>query len=162
MKTFKIQRAFLNGLATWLNKLTLSGKQSRERSRFVMLLAEDLRLLESGRNEIISRYSEKEMNTKTGVYENKKTVDNGVERYVIPEEKREAFEKEIQELYLEDFVLDVTPANTANMQSVKDIVLNTEFLFGPSETDDVDEVSEKVRQANDYNVWCQSFEALDL
>ena len=50
-KAFKLQKKYLVGLATWLNNQALSGKLSRERTRFVALLAEGVHELEKERKE---------------------------------------------------------------------------------------------------------------
>lgn len=157
MKAFKIQNRYLLGLASWLNMLPLAGRESRERSRFVTLVSDTLARVEKERVQIIEKYANKEEDGSM-----KKTVDNGVERFDIPDDKIADLEKDYGELLDEEFVLDVGESHKAKIRTVRDIVLNTDYKFGPSESDDVQEKQAKIRQAFDYEKWCESFEGLDF
>ncbi len=154
---FKIKKRFLLGLASWLNLLPLAGKESRERSRFVTLASEALKEMEAERKEIVSKYAKKDEN---GDLE--KTVDNGMERYVIEDGKTEELEKDYTELLDEEWVLDIGEGHKSKIRVVSDIVLNTDYKFGPAEGDSPEETEAKVRQANDYEKWCLAFEAVEL
>ena len=63
-------------------------------------------------------------------------------------EKQESFTKELTEYLAEEFVIDVTPANTDMVHTVKDIVLKTNKEFSGQE-------------AIEYNEWCTAFEEMD-
>jgi hypothetical protein len=163
MKAFRIKKAFLAGLAGWLNGLALSGRDSRERTRFVSLLVEGNMALEKDRKEVIGKFVEKE--TVNGEEIWKKTVSegensDGKEHFVIPPEKIEDFKKEINDLFQEEFVLDIGEEHLEKMATVATIVLNTDYKFGPSEEDDREEARRKIIEANDYEEWCKAFEAV--
>jgi len=157
-KAFKIQKAYVNGLATWLNALQLGGRDSRERTRFVSILADELKTIDAERVSIIEKYVTKDENN-----EWQKIVDSdGLERWDVPADLEADLNKDVLELYQEDFVLDIGEEHLAKIKAVRDIVLNTDFLFGPSEDDSNVDKIRKIREANDYEEWCKAFEALEL
>lgn len=160
----KIKKLQLTGLATWLNVLPLDGKKSRIRTRFVTKLINAIQQTDKERKDIVGKYVEKE---KKEGEKNESwktvTVDNGQTHFVISPEKLEEFNKEINELYEEDFVMAVTPETEENIAIIKDILLNTEYKFGISGDEESDgEKVAKVKQAHDYNEWCEAFEAVVL
>lgn len=156
--SLRIKNRYLLGLGSWLSILPLGGRESRERSRFVQIASDALVQMEKERKELIDKYAEKEEDGVTL----KKTVDNGMERYVIPPEKTADLEREYAELLDEDFVLDIGEGHKAKIRTVRDILLNTDYKFGPAETDSPEEKAAKIRQAADYDKWCEAFETLDI
>lgn len=154
----KIPNKFILGLASWLAEQPLGGRESRERSRFVTVASEHLQEVEKERKEIIEKFANKDEDGKPKII----TVDNGDSRYDIPDEKKAEMEKEYLDLLDEEWVLDVSEGNKAKIKTTRDILLNTEYKFGPKEGDTTEEQIAKVRQANDYDKWCQFFEVLDL
>lgn len=161
MASLKIKKGFIVGLASWLNELNLSGKESRERTRFVKVLSDEWQKIEEDRKEIISRYVAKE---EDGAW--KKTVDNSsgkeVEVWDLSAEDKDKVTQETVDLYNEEFVLDITEANKERMALIKEIVLNTDYKFGPKETDSFDEKLAKMRQAGDYENWSEAFESAEV
>lgn len=83
---------------------------------------------------------------------------NGVVNYDVSNEMLAEFQKEDQELLNENFIIEITPANQEMFQVMKDFVLNTNYTFGPSETDTDEQKQLKIQQANDYDTWCNAFE----
>jgi len=158
MSKFEIKNKYLIGLGSWLNELNLSGKESRERTRFVNLIVKHIDENEKFRMEIISKYCEKDENGEN----RKKMNEQGQEVWDMSEENQEKFAKEFIDLMDENFIIDVLEGNKEKTKVVKDIVLNTNYVFGPKEGDSPEEKSAKVRQANDYNIWCESFEAVTI
>lgn len=159
MKALRIKKSELVVLARWLNKQQLAGKQSRIRTRFVRDLADAMRQLEQERQAIIGSYVEKKK-TKKGE-EWKTTVDNGVKVWKVSPEKREALNKELADLYAEDWVMDCTPETEEKLLTIKDILESTEYIFGPAPDDEPETAQQKIQEANSYEVWCRAFEALD-
>lgn len=156
MNSFKIKNKFLIGLGSWLNELQLSGKESRERSRFVSLIVDGLTENEKFRSELIKKYAEKDADGNP-----RKKIDETVgEVWDLTPENQEAFAKEYTELMDEDFIIDVLEGNKEKIKVVTDIVLNTSYVFGPKEGDSTEEKTAKIRQMNDYGIWCESFEAV--
>lgn len=157
MASLKIQNVQLTPLASWLNELSLSGKLSRTRTRFVNSLVEKIAAFDTDKRALLDKYVNKEEN---GTW--KKVVDNDVEKWDISPEKIGDFDKEIVELSNEKIAIDVLDSNREIIATIKDLVLNTEYVFGPREGDSAQEKVAKLRQAGDYNVWCEAFENVDL
>lgn len=156
MSAFKIQNKHLVGLASWLNELQLGGKESRERTRFVGLLVEKIQETEKFRNELLDKYVEKDKDGQR----KKKMNEAEQEVWDISEDNIEKYQKEYADLLEDEFVLDSSEGNKEKLKVVKDIVLNTTYIFGPKEGDDMQEKVAKIRQANDYEVWCKAFETV--
>lgn len=157
---FKIKKSYLPGLTSWLLNQRLDGKRSRERTRFVKMLNTEIKTLEQERLEIIGKYVVKEK-AKKGEKEKWKTttVDNRNE-YVIEDGKREQFDEEIKALYDEDYILTVTAEHATKMACIKDIVLNTDYKFGADDSVHPALREQKIREAMDYDAWCESFEQI--
>lgn len=154
---WSLQKSYLIGLASWLAEQSLYGKDSRERSRFVALLSAEITAMEKERIEILEKFADKDEDGKP-----MKAVDNGQEHYVIADEKKADLQAEYQGLLDENFVLDIGEGHKSKIKAVRDILLNTDYKFGPRETDSPMEAQGRIRQSNDYEKWCESFEVLDL
>lgn len=154
----RIPRIQLVPLFEWLAALPLSGRESRERTKFNQMIAEGLKEIDEDRLKILETYAE--LDPETG--EKKKAVDNGVEHFVIPDDQKEAFAKEVNDLYAEEFVLDVLEGNKQKVKTIRDILLNTDYKFGPKEGDTQEQKIAHVREANNYDAWCTAFEAVDF
>ena len=144
---FTIENQHILGLASWLHELNLSGRQSRVRTRFVKTLSDRYQENEKFRQELIEKYGKKDKGQLV------KTEDG--KSYVLGD--KEKFVQELQDLLEEQFVvtLDNNDANT-----LKEMVLDTDYVFGPKEGTTPEEKAAKSRQANDYEVWCKSFEEM--
>jgi len=156
-KPFKIKNKNVVGLANWLNSLALGGKESRERTRFVKILSDHSAEVDAERIELAKKFSNTD---KSGNPLTKKDGDKEI--YDLDPSKMEEFVKEFNELMDEEFVMDVLEGNKSKLQAVKDLVLNTSYVFGPSEGDSNEERIKKVLQAQEYDVWCESFEAVEI
>lgn len=146
MAKVAIKNGLILGLASWLNELNLSGYHSRERSRFVTQLADRLKETEGFRQELIQKYAKKDdkgapIKTEDGT------------SYVLDDVEK--FKEELTDLYQDEFEINL-PDKT--FKTLKDIILNTYYTFGPKEGDNEQERQAKVRQANDYSAWCEVFE----
>lgn len=158
MNSFKIKNKFLVGLGSWLNELQLSGKESRERTRFVNLLVDRLTENEKFRAELIRKYAQKDEEGNP-----KKRMEEGAgEIWDLLPEDMEKYAKEYNEMMDEEFVIDVLEGNKEKVKVVTDIVLNTNYVFGPKEGDSAEEKQAKIRQMNDYGIWCEAFEAVTI
>ena len=56
----KIKKQYLLGLGTWLNEQQVSGRVSRERTRFVTKIQEELAEIDKERITIAEEYAEKD------------------------------------------------------------------------------------------------------
>lgn len=139
--TFSIKRKFLLGLGNWLNTLSLFGADSRERTKFVDLLAEEVKENELTRLEIIKKYA-------TLGDENEPIVveKDGQKSYEISDDKMPEFQKDYIEFLESDFVCG-GPGLKNRLETLKKIVLNPDIKIEPS-------------IASDYDKWCEAFESI--
>lgn len=158
MTSFKIKNKYIIGLASWLNELSLQGIESRERTRFVNVLIERINENEKFRTDLLDKYVEKD----TDGQKIKKTSETGEEVWDISEDNSIIFAKEYNDLMDDEYVMDILDGNKQKLKVVKEIVLNTSYMFGPQEVDSIQEKQAKLRQMNDYEVWCQAFELVDF
>lgn len=156
---FRIKKNMMVGLAVWLNNQILEGRYSRVRSRFVTRLANAMNELETDRRAILDKYVEKEMNTETGEEQWViKTLENGTQEFAVSPEKMVELNKEIDDLYQEDFVVDFSPETHDDLVRIKDIILDTTYKFGPEEHMSPEQKNDKIIEANNYQVWCDAVE----
>lgn len=134
--TFKIQKKYLLSLGNWLNSLSLAGRESRARTRFVALIQEALERADKDRKAILEDYAEK---NEDGTM--KTDAENNAE---ISDDKRAAFDTEVVALYNEDAELS-GPETGPVFVMVKNIVLDYDKEIDPS-------------IAGAYDMWCQAFE----
>lgn len=161
-KAFKIKKSMMVHLAVWLNSQSLEGRLSRVRTRFVTKLADGMAELEAERKEIINKYVEKEKGEDGEMKWKTHELENGQTEWVVSPEKMESLNKEIEEMYQEEFVIALTPETEADLSRIKDIILDTNYKFGPEESMSLQEKNEKIIEANNYQVWCEAVEALEL
>lgn len=167
MKTLKLKNYFFvsaqdtPSIQVWLERQALHGAASRSRTRFVKLLADRLKEIDTVRKEMLEKHAEKDKDGKT-IYvvleevkkgdvteiKEKDTTDDSPQdnkRYKIKDDK--AFNKEWAEYINEEFVLDVTPSTSEIIYGTRDLILNTTAEFSG-------------RGAALYDEWCQAFEAI--
>ena len=128
------------GLGNWLQTLSLSGQDSRNRTKFVEMLAEEVKENEATRLEILKKYAVLDdkgepVMVKTG---------DGKDHYDIPDDKLPEFQTEFIKYLNEDFVCGGVGLKT-RLQAVKEIVLNTKVEIDP-------------QIAGDYDSWCDAFD----
>ena len=150
---YKIQNKYTLGLAAWLNELELSGRDSRYRTRFVNILRDRVKEYQTERRSIISQFVEID---KDGKFKIRK--EEGVDILDVKDDDREKLETQLQELEEEEFVVKIDATNKNEFEAVKKLVLDTDYKFGPGENINELERQAKIRQADDYNEWCKTFE----
>lgn len=156
MSSLILKNKHLVGLAGWLSELSLSGRQSRERTRFVNSLVERIKENEEERKKLVDKYCEKDENGK-----NKTKEVDGIAVWDMTEDNIKKYTGEYTELLNEGFVIDILESNKERIDMVKDIILNTEYKFGPQESTPASEKEAKIRQAHDYHEWCEAFESIE-
>lgn len=154
---FKIKKAYLLGLGNWLNDQSLSGRESRARTRFVEILQEELNTIEKDRIALLDANADKDESGNPKMEEGE-----GGKHYVLSAEAQEKVATEYTDMLHEDWILDVTEANRETVQLVKKIVLDTDYRFGPRENDSPATAQMRVRQMNDYPQWCAAFDSAVL
>jgi len=159
MNSFKIKNKYLVGLASWLNEVSLQGSESRERTRFINVLVERITENEKFRMELLDKHVTKDdsnqMKKKTNEITNEEVWDISDENMIL-------FTKEYGDLMEEEYVMDILDGNKQKLKVMKNVVLNTNYIFGPKEGDLIQEKTAKIRQMHDYEIWCQSFEGVDF
>lgn len=152
----KLKNYHLVGLGTWLNEQQLTGRASRARTRFVKDIQEKLSELEKERVALCEQFADKD---EAGAV--KKESVNNAEQYVFSEEGQREFAEEYRDLMTEDWIVDVTDANRDTITLITHIVLETDYRFGPREGETTEQSQFRVRQMNDYPLWCEAFEAVE-
>lgn len=142
-KVFKLQMGKLLGFASWMNELQLTGRVSRARTKFVKDLVPGVTELENHRQALLKKYG---------------TEKDGD----IVVESPPEFMKEYEPLFKEDYKLDILPSKEEEFQLLRSTILNTTYVFGPREGDSEEEKKAKLRQAADYEIWCDALEEVEL
>lgn len=151
---FKIKNRFLTGLVQWLQLQSLSGKESRERTRFSVICQERVKEVNGFYSALIEKFVEKD--TK-GHFKTRE--QEGVQIYSFKTKKEEEeYIKEVNDLFEEEFKMENTPLNKEMLVVIKNIVLNTDYKFGPKDSETPVQKQASVRTANEYEQWCQAFE----
>lgn len=135
----KLKNYELHDFILFLDKLTLSGKASRMRTRLKKLLVERFNQFEEERMEIANRYAVKDMNGEPV----KEEVDGEI---LIKIADQESANKELIELVNEDCVIDETEERRDMLLSVKDSILNCDLKFTGKEADLFDRFCEIVEE----------------
>lgn len=136
-------------LANWLVELKLHGKQSRQRTRFVKILAERVNELNAERQRLFDEYGEKNRKGEF-IYvdgEGKESTEPkaGLRLKMHKGKTEEKFNEEFSTYLNEDYVLDVSPQTKDTIYGVREIILHTNEEFsGP--------------MASRYDEWCEAFE----
>jgi len=152
MKTLKLKNYFLYAggqsltLQSFLGGLMLHGKESRERTRFLKLISDRVQEVEKERIVLGEKNCKKNKKGEL-IYtdkDGKETTDKLLGTSFIIENQKD-FTKELTDYLGEEYVIDVSPANSETINTVKGIVLNTSKEFVGAE-------------ANLYNDWCTSLE----
>lgn len=140
--TFTIKRKYLLGLGTWLQGLFLQGQDSRNRTKFVEMIGEELKENEETRLEIVKKYAKLDDKKEPILVEK----EDGSKHYEIPDDKLPEFQKEFIAFLETDFSCG-GPGLKTRLEAVKNIVLNTTVEIDP-------------KIAADYDAWCNAFEAM--
>lgn len=118
--TIRMYNAEVETVAEYLLGLSLKGKESRMRTRFIKKLQEQMDTIKAEHLEILKEYSNLNENGEPNVIEN----DEGQQVYDIKD--LDAFTKEYNDLISEAFVIEVTEANKDVIKSVRKSVWNDE------------------------------------
>lgn len=137
-----IKRKYLFGLGTWLQSLSLTGQESRNRTKFIEEINDEVKENELTRLEILKKYADvdKDGNLEVTVKEDES------KHYHVPDEKVAEFQKEYVDFLESDLTIG-GPGLKTRLEIVRNIVLNTQEKIDPD-------------FATDYNAWCDAFEAI--
>lgn len=142
--TFTIKRKYILGLGNWLASLTLTGQDSRNRTKFIESLNDEVKENELTRLEVLKKYADKDEDTgELKVIENEK---DGSKHYHIADDKMPDFQKEFTTFLESDLVIGGEGLKT-RLETVKNIVLNPDV-----------KIEKDI--ASDYDKWCEAFESM--
>src|SRR3990167_6836199 len=141
VKRFVIKKYLLVPLANLLGGIELKSKMSRARSRFINMLIEKNKEIESARVEMVDKYVVKGEDGKP------KLVDG---RFDFGENAKK-IEEEINALINEDTTFDVLPSNEKDFELISNLVLNTDQKFSNSTTPNYLQ----------YEAVCEAFESIN-
>jgi len=152
MKTLRLKNYFFYAggqniaLQIFLGGLMLHGKESRERTRFLKMIEGRTQEIEQERIKLGEKHCKKNKKGEL-IYldrDNKETTDKLVGVQFLFE-KVEDFTKELSGYLNEDYILDITPANSETISVVKKVLEETNKDFTGI-------------QANEYFEWCEAFQ----
>lgn len=135
-------------LPMFLAGLMLHGKESRERTRFIKMLEPRILEIEQERIKTLEKYSKKNKDGKPLYYDkDRKETSNSLTgmEYIVEDIK--GYNKEFDEYLNEEYVLDITPATSSTIYTVRELLLNTDKEFSTGD-------------AENYNEWCEAFEGI--
>lgn len=133
----KIQNKYLLPSINLLYDLSLKGKESRHRTRFIKLLQEQLKEVEEERKQLAEEFSRKDKNGKPIIEDNK---------YVLENEKE--FYKEYNELMDEEFIIEGAN-HEETLKTVKKILLECEVAFSGQDAMVYDYLCEQFEKGDD-------------
>jgi hypothetical protein len=136
--TIRMHNAEVQGLAEFLLDFNLKGKESRMRTRFIKLLQERMKLMETERQELVKQYSILDDDGEPQLID----LEDGQKGYQLTDP--DAFNKEYTELLLEEFVIEVSESNRQMIEVVRNAVLECDKEFSGKEALDFDRYCEIV------------------
>ena len=138
MKNFE-----LKVFGEFLYELSLKGKDSRMRSRFVALIEAQLQLIQNERDILLRDYAKRDENGEivTGKDNEGRTIAVLADTF--------AYNLEISKLMNEDFTIEVKDDNKEMIKTVQEAIFNVDKEFSGFE-------------AESYNRLCEVFEAVTL
>lgn len=155
---FRLKNRFVHGLLNWLQILQLSGPESRERTRFVEMLVKHQGAVEKDRVSLLSKYANKDKEGDPSII----LTDGGKKMYDVPEDNLKELNEEYRKVLEKEFVMDITDLSRPNFQAVRQIVLYTDYKFGPVDGEPEQTRALRIKQSHDYLDWCKAFEEVEL
>lgn len=131
----------LKAFGEFLYELSLKGKESRMRSRFIKVLEDQLQLINNEREILLKDYAKKDENGEL-VFDK----DKDGREFVILDDSY-SYNLELSKLMQEDFIIEIKNDNTEMIKTIQDIVLNVDKEFSGIE-------------AERYNRFCDILESI--
>lgn len=143
--SFAIKNRYILGLGMWLQGLSLVGRESRERTKFVESISAQVRDNEAMRLEILKKYADKDEDGELKLIEDEDTKEK---MYHIDDKELPEFNKEMNNYLDEDFIIS-GEGNIQRLKIVKSVVLDTQEKIDP-------------KMAVEYDKWCEAFDAVSV
>lgn len=141
--TLLLKRKYILGLGNWLSRLSLFGRESRERTKFIETLAEQMKENDAVRIEILKKYADKDESGEPVVVNEEKGA-----HYSVSDDKMPEFAAEMNAYLDEDFVVE-GEGNRQRLKVLKDVIINTDTKIAPE-------------VAAEYDKWCEAFEKVEI
>lgn len=126
----------IKAFGDFLYELSLKGKESRMRSRFIAIMEEQLALISKEREILLQDYAKKDEDG-----EPVRDKDEEGREFVILEDTF-SFNLEVSKLMNEDFIIEVKNEKVEMVKVVQDIVLNVDKEFSGVEAERYDRFCE--------------------
>lgn len=126
----------IKAFGDFLYELSLKGKDSRMRSRFIGILEEQLALISKERDILLQDYAKKDEND-----EPVRDKDEKGQEFVILEDSF-SFNMEVSKLMNEDFIVEVKNEKVEMIKVIQDVVLNVDKEFSGVEAERYDRFCE--------------------
>lgn len=133
----EIKNGLLQESIQLLYDLSLKGKQSRHRTRFIKKMAERLKEVEEQRQELLEEHARKDEKGQA-------VMKKGGEEFDIPDKNKPKLHKEVEELFKESLVIEGGD-NEETLKTVHTILIDTDKTFSG-------------REAVVYDYLCEQFE----
>jgi hypothetical protein len=141
---FRLKRKYILGLGRWLSGLTLQGRDSRERTKFVESLSEEMKENELTRMDLLHDFADKDEAGEPLMVDG----ENNSKHYKVSDENMPKFTQKMNEMLDEEIVMS-GPGNIQRFKTIKNIILNTTEPITPD-------------LAEDYVKWCEAAEAIEI
>ena len=137
----EIKFRHLNSLLTWLKSLSLAGRESRERTRFIEVCLPYIKQVEEKRFTLIKENCELNEKGEPQIKDEKFLFKEGGQ-----DKSNRDWNAFLDTSYTD---IDIKEGNHAKVKTVRDLVLNTDQKF-------------EGKLAEDYDKWAEVFEKLEL
>jgi len=124
--TIRMHNVEIESFANFLLELNLKGKDSRMRTRFIRLLQERMELIRGEHSELLKQHSNLDENGNPNIVER-----DGQKVYDVKDVTE--FNKDYNDLMLEQFVIEETESNKEMIKIVREAVVNCDKEFSGQE-----------------------------
>lgn len=156
MSKLKIKNRYIVGLFYWLQDLMLKADDNKTRVKFLVILQPQINAIENQRIVLLKKYAKKDKDGEPVII-----ISNKAQRVYDVEAENGKLLNEEYGAYLEtEFVIEINESNKELISKVKDLILNTDYLFGIKEGMSEDQKKEMIQLYTEYCEWNKIFSEL--
>lgn len=155
-KIFKIKNKQIGKLCIWLQGLRLGGIQNRARVNILDIFVVQLDVLDKARVALIMKYARKDKDGNPELI----IGQEGKKVYDVPDEEMEKLNVEYETILEQDFSIEINENSVQIFKEAKDLILYTDYIFGPTTEVTGEEKHKQIQLEEDYNIWCKSFDEI--
>lgn len=141
-KILTLENGSLISLSNWLGRQAIPGMKSRERTRFLAAIRENLLEVDKFRLELVKEHAD--VDEKGEFVMNEDPM--GRKNFELSDENRKLVEDGFDKKLSETYSLAITPEIEKSYEFVKNLVVNTPTEFSGKE-------------AEEFDKWCSAFES---